>query len=241
MLNSKSLYVINSLRMKVFQTVLFIVAICPISLSIYSQQLPVGYISYYSQKGNNQNLFESLVINRPQGFVLSTDKSYTRIKPWTSDSFNNQLPPSCRGIIADKIFGEFIIEFDYKLQPGIKTGTAGFYFLAPVKTNSTYYAIAFADDSLSFFYAIEGKIKKMENVGDLKINTGWNKVRIERSILKRNLQVTLNGDTNHKVLFSDRDLVMGYVGFGTHETESCLRNVNIWAPTAFTDTLYIGE
>jgi hypothetical protein len=212
-----------------------------LSMPLYAQQLPLGYISYYSQKGNTPDLLESLVINQSQGFELSKDRTCTKITPFKDDSTLNFLPPACRGIIADKIFGEFIIEFDYKLQPISISGTSGFYFMAPVKSNYTYYAIAFSDDSLSFFYVDEGNVRNLDNSGNLKINTGWNKVRIERNILNRNLLITMNGDTSHRVTFTDRDLVMGYVGFGTQDIPSFLRNINIWAPTAFTDTLYVGE
>jgi hypothetical protein len=75
----------------------------------------------------------------------------------------------------------------------------------------------------------------------VRINSDWNRVRIQRNILNRDMNITMNGDTKNSISFTDRELVMGFVGFGTHETNSCLRNIKIWAPTAFSDTLYRSE
>jgi hypothetical protein len=208
---------------------------------LHSQQLPIGYIPYYSQRGNNPDLIKSLVINQPNGFEAGKDKSSIMLSPFHEGSAGISLPPICRGIIADKIFGEFIIEFEYKLKAGVISNLSGFYFLAPVKSNTTYYAIAFSDDSLSFLFFNEGKVVTMNSASGCKMNTGWNKVRIERDILTRSLLVIMNGDTNHRITFTDRNLVMGFVGFGTQGISSFLKNINIWAPTAFTDTLYKGE
>jgi len=205
----------------------------------YSQQLPVGYISYYSQRGNTSGFIETLAMNHPGNFEISKDRTSTLLKPFRNDSAGIELPPASKGIIADIIFGEFIIEFDYKLQSGIIPSNSGFYFLCPVKSDNTYYALAFSSDSLSFFYANNGSVTNRKQVPDLKVNTGWNNVRIERNILSRSLSITLNGDDIHKAIFTDPNLVMGYIGFGTHNLSSYLKNVNIWAPTAFTDTLYV--
>jgi hypothetical protein len=229
----------NCKKAKIFSlTGLFLLISCQL---LYSQQLPVGYIAYYSQKGNNPEFLKSLVINQPQGFEINKDKTYAVLNPFTVDTTGNSLAPACRGIVADKIFGEFIIEFDYKLQPGNLSNLSGFYFIGPVKSANTYYAIAFSDDSVSFFFADEGNVINLDNTGGIKMNSGWNKVRIKRDILNRNMQVTLNGDINHRTTFTDRNLVMGFIGFGTEDITSYLKNINIWAPTAFTDTLYSGE
>ncbi len=220
---------------------LFVILFFSTQLHLYSQQLPIGYISYYSQKGNHPDFLKTLVIKPSSSIVINKEKTFAVLNPILNDSTNILLPPTCRGIIVDKIFGEYIIEFEYKIQAGSLSGTSGLYFLSPVKSDDTYYATVFSNDTISFLHIDEGTIIKSESVSSVKLNTGWNKVKIQRDILSRKLEITMNGDVNSRISFTDKNLVMGFVGFGSQDISGYLRNVNIWAPTAFSDTLYYGE
>lgn len=220
---------------------LALVLILSSSSQLYSQHLPVGYITYYSQKGNQPDFLKTLVIKPTSGIVINKEKTFAVLKPMVNDSVSQMLTPFCRGIIADKIFGEYIIEFEYKIQPGLLDNSAGFCFLGPVKSDNTYYTTIFSNDTIAFLYFDEGTIIKNETAASNSIRIGWNKVKIQRDILGRKLEITLNNNIKDIITFTDRDLVMGFVGFGTQNVTSCIRNINIWAPTAFSDTLYHGE
>jgi hypothetical protein len=208
---------------------------------VFSQQLPIGYISYYSEKGTTPGFLKTLVISPNEGFVINKERTFIELNPSPIDSGRILMIPYCRGIISDKIFGEYIIEFEYKIQTGSLNYSSGFYFLSPVKSNDTYYTTIFSNDTIAFVYINDGLLIRKETKSSEMFKTGWNKVRIQRDMLNRKLEVTLNNNINNKITFTDRDLIMGYIGFGTQDISSYLRNINIWAPTAFSDTLYHGE
>jgi hypothetical protein len=73
----------------------------------------------------------------------------------------------------------------------------------------------------------------------VKITSDWNKVRIERDILNRNITIIVNGESIHKNVFTDKNLVMGYVGFGSNKISSALRTIKLWAPTSITDSTFV--
>ncbi|MBA7556352.1 hypothetical protein ES705_49057 [subsurface metagenome] len=136
------------------------------------------------------------------------------------------------------MFGDFILDFEFKTINDVHSDSSGFYFLGPVKSTQSYYAFAFSDDSLSFFFIDDGKISHIDKKAISINKSEWNKVRVVRIILSRQLRFTINNDLSEHVVFSDRNLVMGYIGFGTHQTISYLRNISVWAPTAIVDSTF---
>lgn len=210
---------------------IFIALAFLIPLKIFSQKLPVGYIEQYSEKCINQTFFKTFLpeelsewkfISVPKGTILSIT---------VKDSLSDHIFPETKGIINNLIFGDCIIEFEFKLNK--KTlGNDGFCFLGPVKSLNTYYAFLFTSDSVSFSFINNGKVIPIEKQVAFNITDNWNKVRIERYILNRSSSIIINSDYAHKIIFTDLNLVMGFVGFGSNQASCFLRNVKIWAPTS---------
>ena len=63
------------------------------------------------------------------------------------------------------------------------------------------------------------------------VNDKWNKVRVERDILKKTITVYINDMSNPVMVAKDRTLIMGYLGFGSIDTPGKIDNIKIWAPT----------
>lgn len=207
--------------------------------SVYAQDLPIGYVSYFSNKANTQLFINKISSCTPEHWNISKDKSCTILYPAKSDSLTPGSIPLMTGIIGNMIFGEYIMEFDFYPANNPKPDSSGFCFVGPVKSADTYYAYIFEKDSVSFFYFNKNIPEKIGSEVYHPVANKWNHVKVTRDILKRSVSFVFNHDAKNKITFSDPRLVMGFVGFGTWEIESRLKNINIWAPTVITDSTYL--
>jgi hypothetical protein len=135
------------------------------------------------------------------------------------------------------ILGEYILEFEFRVIDADSAAGSGFCLLSPAKSCDTYYVFSMGNDSLRFYYVDKGH-STLLNSKKLETDVGaWTNVRVERDILKRKVSLTLTGKESQKISFIDRRLVMGYLGFGTQNVNSAIRNVRLWAPTAIQDEI----
>ena len=208
-------------------------------ISVYAQDLPIGYVSYFSDKANNQLFINKISSCTPEHWNISKDKSCTILYPVKADSLQPCSVCLMTGIIANMIFGEYIMEFDFYPANNPKPDSSGFCFISPVKSSDTYYACVFERDSVSFYYINKNIPEKTGSKVYFPILNKWNHIRVTRDILKRSISFVFNNDAETRITFSDPRLVMGFVGFGTWETESKIKNINIWAPTVITDSTYL--
>lgn len=211
-----------------------------LSLTIHGQELPLGYISYYNQNCSDTKFQKSLALSSPEGWNVSKYKC-TLISPIERDSSNVSLFPENQGIIPDLLLGEYIMEFEFKLLDSCTSDSSGFYLMSPIKECSNYYAFGFTHDSLVFYYPKELTVSKVNAQAHGLDLYQWTKVRVTRNILKRTLRFQFMGNEQSDLLFRDKRLIMGYIGFGTQDVNSAIRNVRIWAPTAFQDQYYRCE
>ena len=198
----------------------------------FSQELPIGYISYFSHNCNNETLFNFLLPENESEWMIVKEEgqNYLRIKS-TNDTASQPFP-ECRSALNNMILGDFILEFDVKTVPLPDSDTAGFCFLGPIKTGSIYYSMIFSKDTILFFTINHDTIQSCTKKSTSLLNTKWNRIRIQRDILTRTIHIIINDEIQSKVSFSDRILVMGYIGFGSHRSTSYIRNIRLWAPTA---------
>lgn len=224
------------LPIKVF---IFTLIIVQSNSTIFSQELPLGYISYFSHKCNSKSLFKSWNSHYPAQWQISSFESKYVLEAIPDDSTLLSYVPESRAILSNLIFGDYILEFEFKSIEVTSSDSSGFYFLGPVKTSHNYYAFAFASDTLRFLFVDDSVAKEIDSKPVLLKEDEWNKIRIRRDILSRKLIFTINNNFSDQIGFSDRNLVMGYIGFGTQDANSYLKNINVWAPTAITDTSFI--
>jgi hypothetical protein len=202
----------------------------------HTQELPIGYISYFSHKGNHKSFFNSWYTDKPGQWKIIPLKSGTALSGMPEDTLTFSSFPETRGILSNQIFGDYILEFEFKTT---FTDTSAFHFLGPVKTSTDYYTVAFKQDTLLFFYIDDGFVYRIDAESVSLKQNDWNKVKIIRDILTRQLRITVNKDLSKQIIFSDRNLVMGYIGFGTHQATSYLKNIEVWAPTSIIDSTFV--
>jgi hypothetical protein len=197
--------------------------------TLYSQKLPIGYIEQYSEKCTSESFFKTFLPEDNSYWKFVSGEETKILTITTNDSLAKFKFPVTRGIIQNLMFGDYIIEFEFKASQKA-TGKGGFCFLGPLKSETTYYAFLFTSDTVSFSFVNNRRPILIEKKHAYIKSGNWNKVRIERYILNRSTTIVMNGDYDNKLFFTDLNLVMGYLGFGSQGTTCSLRNIKIWAP-----------
>jgi hypothetical protein len=226
---------------KTFARVCLVFTFCLLSALIgHTQELPLGYTKYYDQSAAALSFQKSLHLSSPDSWKVSKYKC-SIIEPVFADSGQQVFLPLNQGIIPNYVFGEYILEFECKILDSCHADSSGFYFLSPVKSCDNYYAFCFTQDSLIFYYPNKYGYSKYEAKSHGLNIYQWNKIRVERDMLKRALIFRFGPKLEQKIILSEKSLVMGYIGFGTHDVESAIKNIRIWAPTAIEDKIFSCE
>ncbi|MBN1951289.1 MAG: hypothetical protein JW801_08790 [Bacteroidales bacterium] len=205
---------------------------------LHGQDLPLGYISYYSEDAATAAFPSSLERTAPDLWKVSKYKS-TIIYHAGTDSLHPEVFPQNQGVIPNLLLGDYIMEFEFKLLDSCTNDCEGFFLLSPIKDCGNYYAFGFSSDSVTFYYpnTQNGSVRVAAKKHGVNLNE-WIRVRVVRNMIKRTITFRIDGEDETELIFSDRRLVMGFVGFGTQNVNSAIRNVRIWAPTAFQDQIY---
>jgi hypothetical protein len=206
---------------------------------VISQTIPEGYILQYGQKfEGKKGLGDFRFSNPSQWELIKLQSNYFLL-------FNQQngsspqtvyLPPN-KAILKDRIFGDFILEAD--VLPGDNEVTTGeFCLFLGMKDSTKYYFILLSTDpgnEIQGIYLVKNSIctklpLKTYSSRPLVLNA-WQKIRVERNIVKRTIRV-FAGDMEKPLLeVKDYELVMGSLGFGSLNSQACIDNLSVWAPT----------
>ncbi len=201
-----------------------------------AQELPLGYREYFSHTCATPDLFANLTPDDSSSWLIIADKPVNclRIKP--PDSLRGVYPES-RAMLHQWIWGDYILSFQFKAGMDASTDSAGFVFIGAARDPENYYAFCFVQDSIRFFWSDKGSLKRISTKAASNPHAGWNSLIVRRDILTRSFTFILN-DAPEPVVFSHRDLVMGYSGFGGHLTTCYLRKITLWAPTVIDERIF---
>jgi len=151
-------------------------------------------------------------------------------------------------LIADRVFGDFILEADL-IQTGKEYGHRDMclFFGFQNPTNFYYAHIATAADEHAHNVFIvknepRTKIAKETTKG---VNWGlnvWHKVRLERKLSDGTIKVYFDDMTKPIMVAEDKNFGAGYVGFGSFDDTGMVDNIRVWGPSAETrKTAFFGK
>jgi hypothetical protein len=207
-----------------------------------AQTVPDGYIVQYGQnfssgKGNQDfslSLPSVCTITRLQGNYC------LQFTPQTSSGLQPFSLPQNRAIIKNRIFGDFVLEAD--IMPDASDVPQEFCFFLGLKDTTRYYFVLLSTDpgvDLTGIYLVKNSVcTKLAAISSspfaLKPNI-WQKIRIERNIVKRTIRVFTGNPVQMVFEVRDYELVMGSLGFGSHYSAARFDNITIWAPTVIVE------
>lgn len=202
------------------------------TLTLRAQVMPVGFIEQFAHPCNNENLFNTLIRSDSSLWKITGNES---LKISASDIACSH---KSIGVLDKMIFGEYIMEFDFRVDNSLNDSCA-FSFLSSMKSKESYYIYSFSADSVKFYLMFKGNLSLIDKQPIKKLKPGWNKAHIEWNILSRITTIVINNNQTNKLTFNDNKLVMGYLGFSNGNMASSIKNIKIWAPTCITDKSFV--
>ncbi|PYM15782.1 MAG: hypothetical protein DME18_03320 [Verrucomicrobia bacterium] len=202
--------------------------------------LPAGYKLLYEQSFDDESALSQFVMTDPAAWKWATEKGgalelvqQSQYTPAVRSPFNIAL-------IADRVFGDFILEADL-IQTGKEYGHRDMclFFGFQNPTNFYYAHIATAaDEHAHNIFIVKNqprtRIAKETTHG---VNWGlnaWHKVRLERNTFAGTIKVYFDDLSKPIMVASDKTFGPGCVGFGSFDDTGKVDNIRIWGPSAET-------
>jgi hypothetical protein len=197
--------------------------------------IPKGYKPLYEQRFHTEAALKDFAMTDPQAwrFVKTNETAAIEL------SRQSKYTPAVRSpvnvaLIADKLFGDFVLDVDL-IQTGKEYGHRDmclfFGFQSPTNFYYTHVATA-ADDHAHNIFIVNGaprtKIAKETTKG---VNWGlgvWHKVRLERKLADGSIKVYFDDLTKPIMLAEDKTFGAGQIGFGSFDDTGMVDNIRIW-------------
>jgi hypothetical protein len=209
----------------------------------FAQNLPEGYILQYEQNFSNSKSLADFKFNLPEswGVFKSGGNFYLQFTGCNTRSSLTSLPANI-ALLNNRIFGDFVLEAN--VMPDADTsGIREICIFLGLKDSSQFYHILLTDsinDNNHGIFLMKNslvtKLTKDDNTTVTWKENKWQKIRVERNIVKRTIRVFIDDMTRPVMQTTDYELVMGYVGFGSVKCPGRIDNIKIWAPTVIPDS-----
>lgn len=193
---------------------------------LLSQDLPLGYTSILSDDFSKNKIGESFIFSSQSDFSIEKGALKLTHKP---DS-NRTFTPSAVMIIDNNIFGDFIAYMRVKCTGISQDSISGFYLIAGLKDSLNYYTICLNEQGIRFSRIYNGEDSLLSYHSRIRLIDGdWIEIYLKRDILSRSIQIKCGKE---EIVFTDPNLVMGYLGIGTEGYSVELDKMKVWAPTS---------
>jgi len=139
-------------------------------------------------------------------------------------------------LLADKAFGDFILELDMQstVKPYGHQDLCLFYnFKSPSEFYYTHIAVAADPNAHNIFIVNQAARKNIAQETTQGITWGqgqWHKVRLERKVSDGSISVYFDDLTKPIMRATDKTFTSGYLGFGTFDDLGKFDNLRIWSP-----------
>jgi hypothetical protein len=208
---------------------------------VFPDKVPDGYKLVYEQRFVTPDSLSEFRFTDPAAwrFAKSNDNSALELVK------QSQYVPVVRSpvniaLIADKVFGDFVLEVDL-IQTGKEYGHRDmclfFGFQSPTNFYYTHIATAADEHAHNIFIVNNAPRTKIAKETTKGVNWGlgvWHKVRLERNATAGTIKVYFDDFTNPIMLAEDKTFATGQIGFGSFDDTGMVDNIRIWAPTVET-------
>ena len=141
-------------------------------------------------------------------------------------------------LLADRMFGDFILEVDL-IQTGEEYGHRDMCLFYGVQDPTHFYythiATAADDHAHNTFIVTNAPRIKIARETTKGANWGlgiWHTVRIERTLADGAIRVYFDDLTKPIMVAEDKTFGAGYLGFGSFDDTGMVDNIRIWGPSA---------
>jgi len=143
-------------------------------------------------------------------------------------------------LIADKAFGDFILEVDL-IQTGKEYGHRDmclfFGFQNPTNFYYTHVASVADKNAHNIFLVKNAPRTNIAKETTKGANWGlgiWHKVRLERKLADGSIKVYFDDMAKPIMIAEDKSFGSGHIGFGSFDDTGMVDNIRVWSPTVET-------
>jgi len=208
------------------------------ALRTASPSAPTGWTLQYEQRFLSAAALKDFAMTDPSAWIFTPGTPQGALELAKQSQYSPPVrSPVNIALIADRQFGDFILECDF-LQTGREYGHRDMciFFGLQNPTNFYYAHIATAaDDHAHNVFIVKNaprtKIAKKTTQG---VNWGlnvWHRVRLERRAGDGTIQVWFDDLSEPIMIAEDPAFSAGHIGFGSFDDTGRVANIRIWAPS----------
>ncbi len=227
--------------MKLIPAFLGSLAFIAVALNSFAADVPAGYKLVYEQQFSDASALNGFRFTDPAAWSFAKTNEISALALVKQSQYKPGVrSPVNIALIADKVFGDFVLEADL-IQTGKEYGHRDmclfFGFQSPTNFYYTHIATA-ADPNAHNVFIVNGTPRKNFAKETTKgVNWGlgiWHKVRLERNVAAGTIKVYFDDLTKPIMVAEDKTFGSGQIGFGSFDDTGMVDNIRIWAPSVET-------
>ncbi|MEW6302301.1 MAG: hypothetical protein AB1705_02445 [Verrucomicrobiota bacterium] len=205
-------------------------------------RVPKGFKLLYEQDFESASALDEFVFTDPKAWRLAKDdKGNSSLELFSKSKYEpKHRSPFNIAVIADKMFGDFILEVDLlstKAPYGHQDMCVFFGMQEPLKFYYNHIAVAADPNAHNIFIVNDAPRKNFASKTTKGITWGlneWHKVRLERDTKSGTIKSFFDDLNEPIMLAEDKTFTSGYIGFGSFDDVGKIDNIRIWGPSAET-------
>ena len=200
-------------------------------------KLPAGYKLLYEQDFTKPSALKDFVFTDPSAWRLAKEQEKPALELHKQSTYKPEhRSPLNIALIADKVFGDFVMEVDIlstKKPYGHQDMCLFFGFTGPAGYYYNHIAVAADPNAHNVFIVDKAPRKNIAKETTKGITWGervWHKVRAERDTQAGTYKVFFDDLTKPIMLMEDKTFAKGNIGFGSFDDIGMVTNIRIWGP-----------
>jgi len=197
--------------------------------------IPADYHLIYQQSFDSTNALKDFVFTDAAAWKLTTGNGRTALELAEQSKYTPAVrSPVNIGLIANQVFGDFVLEADL-LQTSKEYGHRDmclFYgFQSPTRFYYTHIATKADDHAHNCFLVQDAPRTKIARTTTAGFDWGrdvWHKVRLERKASDGTIRVWVDDLVTPIMTAEDKSFAAGWVGFGSFDDTGKVANIRIW-------------
>lgn len=212
-----------------------------VSVSALAADLPDGYKLLYEQNFEQPESIRQFAFTDPNAWKLSTISNVTGLELARQSKYKPAVrSPVNIALIADKVFGDFVLEADL-MQTGREYGHRDMCIFYGVQSPTNFYythVATAADPNAHNCFIVNGAPRKnfaRQTTKGVQWGLGiWHKLRLERKASDGSIKVFFDDMSQPIMQAEDKHFATGYIGFGSFDDTGMVDNVRVWGPSVET-------
>ena len=202
-----------------------------------SPKLPAGYKLLYEQNFTKPDAMKDFVFTDPSAWRLAKEKDKPALELHQQSAYKPEhRSPLNIALIADKVFGDFVLEVEVlsTKKPYPHQDMCLFFgFVGPMEYYYNHIAVGADPNAHNVFIVNHAPRKNFAKETTKGITWGereWHKLRAERDTQAGTYKVFFDDFSKPIMLAEDKTFLKGHIGFGSFDDIGMVTSIKIWGP-----------